>query len=331
MPFGITVEFENPIFLWYLISVPFLVITHFFLLKHTKKKAIKFANFEALKRVTGERLLTKNYIILILRILILICMIFAAAGTVIWYEGESNNNDFVIAIDTSASMTALDLDAEHTRLEMAKTTAIDFVKTLDTQGEIGVVSFAGVPIVEIVPTTDRGRVEDVITGIEVQASGGTNIPGAIITGTNLLLKPQTISQNLKKGKVIILMSDGSNTIGYFLKDSIKQSIDYANKNHVKVYTITIGTEAAPIGYLPTTYNISSIINEDSMILISNSTNATNYKADNTQKLKTAYQEINNLSEKAKLSINISWGLLLASLILIFVEWGLISTRFRVVP
>lgn len=331
MLFGITVEFENPLFLWYLIAVPFLVITHFFLLKHTKKKAIKFANFEALKRVTGEKLLTKNYVILILRIFILTCMIFAAAGTVIWYEGKSNNNDFVIAIDSSASMTALDLDAEHTRLEMAKQTAIDFVKTLKTQGEIGVVSFAGVPIVEIVPTTDRAKVEEKINNIAIQTSGGTNIPGAIITGTNLLLKPQTVSQNLNKGKAIILMSDGSSTVGYFLKDSIKESIAYANENHVKVYTIVVGTEAAPIGYLPTTYNISSIIDEDAMILISNSTNATHYKAENAQMLKAAYKDINDMSEKAKLSINISWGLLLISLILLFIEWGLISTRFRVVP
>ena len=64
----INITFENPIYLWYLLSIPLLIYTHFFLLRRSKAVAMKFANFEALKRVTGGMILSRNVNLLVLRL-----------------------------------------------------------------------------------------------------------------------------------------------------------------------------------------------------------------------------------------------------------------------
>ena len=249
----INLTFENPMYLWYLLSIPLLIYTHFYLLRRSKTRAIKFANFEALKRVTGEKLLTKNITILIIRILILICVIIAASGAVFWYEGRVNRNDFVIAIDISASMSAKDVLP--TRLEAANQTAIDFVNNLKSKSSIGIISFSGTTFIDTVPIDNKDSIRKTIDNIEIAKTGGTDIAGAIITGTNLLL-------NSEKGKTIMLITDGSNTVGAFIKEGIENSIDYATKNHVVVHTIGVGSETGPIGYLPKYYNISAVFNEN---------------------------------------------------------------------
>jgi len=318
----IDLAFENPIYLWYLLSIPLLIYTHFYFFRHAKSKAMKFANFEALKRVTGEKLITKNISILLIRSLILICVILAASGAVFWHEGNVNDNDFVIAIDASASMAAQDVVP--TRLEAAKQTAIDFVNNMKSKSSIGVISFSGTTFIEITPIDNKESLKKTIENIEIAKIGGTDIAGAIITGTNLLL-------NSQKGKTIILITDGSNTVGAFIADSVKNSIDYAVKSHVIIHTIGVGSESGPIGYLPEYYNISAVYSENTLIEISNSTQGNYYKAMNTDELSQAYQDISQKSTKGLIPVKLSYGLMLIALLLLFIEWGLISTRFRRIP
>ena len=75
----ITITFTDPIYLWLLISMPLLILTHFFVLGYLKRRAVKFANFEAIKRVTGGkfelknvRTISKNKFLLIVRIIVLL-------------------------------------------------------------------------------------------------------------------------------------------------------------------------------------------------------------------------------------------------------------------
>lgn len=319
----VSLSFENPLFLWYLLSIPLIIISHFFLLKHTKKKAMKFANFDALKRVTGNYLVTKNWAVLILRTLILIFLILSVSGTIFWYDGERNDNDFVIAIDVSASMSSEDIYP--TRLDAAKQEALEFIKSLDSEGRIGLISFGGVPIIESILTKDKGKIQTRISELDIQEAGGTDLAGAIITGTNILL------QNERKGRVLILISDGSNTAGPFIENSITQAIDYAKEKRVKIHTISFGTDSGPLGYLKELTGLNATFDEDSLKRISNETGGTYYRAPDKAALTTAYKNISNESSKAVLSLELSYALLLVSLLLLFIEWGLINTRFRRVP
>ena len=52
--------FERPVYLWLLFIVPILIIIHFLTLKVTTRKAIKFANFEIIERITEGQSLSNN-------------------------------------------------------------------------------------------------------------------------------------------------------------------------------------------------------------------------------------------------------------------------------
>ncbi|MBD3209634.1 BatA domain-containing protein, partial [Candidatus Woesearchaeota archaeon] len=126
--------FENPIYLWYLASLPLLVMTHFLSLRSAKRKAMRFANFQALKRVAGEKFVTKNIPVLVMRLVILLILIFAASGVRIWYMTPEAENNYVVAIDVSSSMAAKDFTPS--RLEVAKTYAKKFVDTLGSKTKV---------------------------------------------------------------------------------------------------------------------------------------------------------------------------------------------------
>lgn len=314
--------FNHPNMLWFLLAIPLLFFFHFFALKYVKARGMKFANFEALKRVTGENILTTNTFLLIFRLLTVTLIVFGVAGTVLWYKGMSNENDFVIAIDNSASMAAGDFDPN--RLGAAKEEAKYFINALDSDARIGLVTFSGIANVKQVLVRNQAILLDDIDKITIDPAGSTDLGGAIITSTNLLLASQ-------KGRTILLITDGSATTGVYLADSLARSIEYAKEKHVIVHAIGIGSNIGPIGYLPEYYNISSVFNEENLILISNSTGGMYVNAKNNLALRQAYAKVNSASNEAYLSVDLTYYLILAALILLFVEWGLINTRFRRIP
>jgi Ca-activated chloride channel family protein len=314
--------FQHPEYLWYLLSLPLLIISHFAFLKYSRRKAIRFANFQALKKVSDQKILTKNHLILIIRSLILTFLILSIAGTTLWYKGFTNQNDFILAIDTSASMTAQDFTP--TRLEAAKKYTVQFLNNLKSDSNVGVVSFSGAAMIEQLPSKDFGALKQAITALEIAHVGGTNIPDAIVTGTNLLLPS-------KKGKAIVLLTDGSNTASYFTRDPITEAIKYAKQNSVIIYTIGLGTNTGPIGYLPEYYNISAVSDQNTLFRLANETGGKYYNAVNTDELQNAYNDITSNSLEAYLNIELSLGLLILAMALLFMEWGLISTRFRAIP
>jgi len=134
-----------------------------------------------------------------------------------------------------------------------------------------------------------------------------------------------------KGKVIILITDGSNTLGAFMENSVQSAVDYANKNHVVVHTIGIGTESGPIGYLPEYYNVSAVYSENTLFMISNSTHGNYYKAVDMASLEEAYKSMSSASKKSVVPLKLSYGLMLIALLLLFIEWGFINTKFRKLP
>ena len=317
----ITINFTHPYYLWLLVSIPLLIITHFFVLGYLKRRAVKFANFEAIKRVTGTRLelknargISKNLFLLIVRVFVLLFLIFSISGPVLWYSGQSSEFDFVIAIDASSSMLADDF--EPYRLDAARKASSLFVENLKAKTNIGVVSFAGTSFVEQDLTNNMKEAEEVITGIRIKRVGGTDIGGAIITSTNILL-------NQKNSRVIILLTDGQSTVG----TPVDVAIEYANKNYVTINTIGLGTEE---GGTFIKGDLLSKLDEPTLIDIAQKTDGKYYRAENEGNLANAFEEI-SASSQQKIPINLSMGLMMTALALLFIEWGMINTKYRTLP
>lgn len=306
--------FSDPLYLTFLISVPFFIVMHFLILKHTKRRAVKFANFEALARVTGMEVLNKNITLLILRLWILIFLILSAAGAVVWYSGTTSEYDFVLAIDSSSSMLADDFNPN--RLEAAKRAALNFLDDLPSRTKVGLVTFSGTAYANQFPTTDMALLKAAIEEIKVSRVGGTDLGNAIITSSNLLVTSE-------KPRAIIILTDGQDNVGV----PVSEATTYANQYQVIVHTIGLGTEE---GGTFIRSNLISRINEKSLRDIADDTDGRFFKAENQQQIEEAYLTIATTKHQ-RTSIELRLPLLLFSLLLLFLEWGLINTKFRTLP
>ncbi len=309
------ITFLNIHFLWALFAIPIMIALHFYLLQHTKRRAVLFANFEALKRVTGSVVLSKNVTLLVIRVLVILFLTLSAAGMTIWTEGPGSDFNYVLAIDASSSMLADDMTPN--RLTVAKDNAINFVNSLNANVKIGVVSFSGVSKVETALQKNRGKIEEAISEIGISKSGGTDLSGAIMTSANLLLN------DYDKSMSVILLTDGQHTSG----GPIEEGINYAASKHVVLHTIGIATEKG--GSFELTQLLSTL-DEATMKRIAENTGGQFFKVGDNAQMAAAFEQIVTLSEH-----NIPYQLrlifLIIGILLLFGEWTLLSTRFKALP
>jgi len=310
----VNLSFAHPTYLWFLFGIPLLVFINYVTIGKSKRKALKFANFEAIARVTGGESLTSNTFLLIVRLVTVISVILAAAGTTLIYTGQTTDYDFVLAIDASSSMSSNDI--EPSRLEAVKQETNSFISEI-SGANIGVISFSGVTIVERELTNDLFDVSRAIKNINISIFGGTDLSSAIITGTNLLT-------NSEKSRIIILLTDGRGNLGTSLNEAVK----YANKNGVTVGTIGIGTEQG--GKFTLGNDVTSTLDETVLMAIANATEGSYYKVDSGDKLQDAYKNILQVGNK-KIRTNLSILLLIIALVLLFIEWSLLNTKYKTIP
>jgi Ca-activated chloride channel family protein len=308
------ITFLRPVYLTFLLSVPFFIIMHFLILRHIKRRALKFANFDVIEKATGGHILNKNITLLIVRLCAMILLIFSVAGTMLWYNTKSSDSDYVIAIDSSSSMLADDFTPS--RFEAAKSSAINFVDKLPPMSLMGLVGFAGTSTIELPMAADKTTMKEKIKEMVVQNTGGTDISSAIVTASNLLISSE-------KAKTIVLITDGRSTSG----EPIEYGIEYANKNRVTVFTIGMATVAG--GKFAKIEAISTI-DEEALNQIAKGTGGKYYPATSVEGLNQAYGDISVQSDK-KVSLALQFPLMLAALFLLFLEWGLINTKYRTLP
>lgn len=220
-------------------------------------------------------------LLLILQIITLLLLVFAIAGTTLWYEGVSSDYDFVIAIDASGSMLANDFSPN--RLEAAKESAIRFIENIKKKTNVGVLSFSGTGFIKQEMTDNKADVINSIYSIDIEFAGGTALGDAIITGTNMFHKSD-------KAAVIILLTDGQSNVGV----PVDEAIAYANKQHVTVHTIGVATsEGGSLAGIPSL----SRLDEEELKKIAETTGGKFFKVDSKEKIDAAYSEINTATKE----------------------------------
>ncbi len=316
----ITVEFTRPVFLWLVILIPILVGAHFYFLKHTQSKALRFANFETLKRIAGKRFVVKNSFILILRSLIFIFLISSLAGVTVWYDGNQNDFDYVLAIDTSPSMLTKDIFPS--RLGAAKNAGILFLDSLSSETQVAMVTFSGVTYVRNGLDSNKLSTRLNLDILNLSRTSGTDIAGAIITSTNLF------SDDDSRGRSIIIFSDGVDTAGTYMDESIHQAVAYAVHKKVVIHIVGLGTNSAPIGYLPEIYNLSSSIDKELISYVTNATSGLALYPTTSQDVIDDFKSLNTEFHEAKIPFHLEVYGIMFAIFLLLLEWVFINMRFR---
>jgi Ca-activated chloride channel family protein len=197
----------------------------------------------------------------------------------------------VLTLDTSGSMVATDVAP--TRLAAAQQAARGFVKALPSGVQIGLVDFSTSASVLVAPTSDRASVLAGIDGL--QAGGGTATAAAIKLSVQTITTLPVGKGDQKAPGAIVLMSDGSPTIGengMSPSASVASEAAAAKAAGVKINTIAFGTangtitiqgEVLPVPADPT-----------AMAQIASATNGKTFTAQSADQLKSVYSEIGRL-------------------------------------
>jgi len=303
--------FVKPQYLVLLFVIPLMIFVHISSIVGAKKRAVKFANFDAIKRVSGVEMFSKNLTILYLSIIIVVLLVLSMSQMSVTREVETSRVSFVLALDSSRSMGATDLLP--TRLDAAKIAAIDFLKMAPEKTRMGIISFAGTIVIEQEVTDEPALLEKAINNIEVKTTGGTNALDALITASNILIN--------EDGKSIIFISDGNINV-----NDLQNILDYSKKNNIVINCLGVGTESGGEEEFGGFFKAS----EEGLKTMAEETGGKYYHVSNVEDFYSAMNDMIELTKKVAV-FNMSFYLDLVAMLVLLLTFFLVNTRYRTLP
>ncbi|KAA0234707.1 MAG: hypothetical protein JJLCMIEE_02276 [Acidimicrobiales bacterium] len=242
-----TWTFLAPARLWLLIGVGVLAIVYALLQLRGTKYAVRFTNISLLDSVAPKRPRWRRHVVAAVFLLSLSVMVMAYAQPADEVEVPVERATVMLAIDTSLSMEADDIDPS--RIEAAQTAAIQFLDTIPDGLHVGLVTFNGEAVVQVSPTTDHQAVRDAIDEIELDES--TAIGEAVFASLDAIETTSLVEedgsedgqgadedgQTSEPPATIVVMSDGETTVGRPTTAAIPE----AQAAGIPVSTISFGT------------------------------------------------------------------------------------------
>lgn len=254
-------RFEDPIYLWLLLTVPVLFLVRFVVWKQRKNKLKKFGDPQLLRQLMPDASVARPRVkfALLMAALSLLIVLLARPqmGSRISKE-KRNGIETIIALDISNSMMATDVVPS--RLDKSKLLVENLVDHF-TNDKIGLVVFAGDAFVQLPITSDYVSAKMFLQNIDpaLIASQGTDIARAIDVSMH------SFTQAEKVGKAIIVITDGEDHEG-----GAVEAAKAARKKGINVFILGVGDpKGAPIptgdgGYMTdnTGQTVMSALNEE---------------------------------------------------------------------
>ncbi len=318
---------------WIILTAGMVVILHILVLKKSKERAILFANYETLKKVTGGDPVHRNLIPLILRVLAVTCLLLAISNLKIIVVKPVSDVDFVIAIDTSPTMLSSDNGSfVPNRLEVAKLSAIRIVDVLPPETKVGVVSFSGNAKMLAPLTSDKKLVKAALKNITLGEEAGTAIGDAVVLSTMMLMNSS------KEKKVVVLITDGRSNKGV----SVNESAKFARDHGVRINAIGVGPKNITLPFNLSEFNLTKMVgnsnitiytgdalDEKSLIFLTNYTGGKYFYVHNATEMLEAFRQ--SVLKANSVEINVRKWAIIAGVFLLLIEWALGATKYKTLP
>ena len=330
--------FAHPYFLLLLLLLPLL---SWLKGRRGQPPAFLYSAVRLVEGLTRARRSRAGAFLAVLRWLVLALFIIALAQPRLMKSAttvKASGVDIVAALDMSGSMISEDFvvrGGRVNRFNMARAVLKQFIDQRPND-RIGLVVFAAQAFIATPLTLDHDFLHENLDRLEIGTINAdqTAIGDALTTALNRLRELKS------KSKIVILMTDGQNNAG---KVDPLTAMEAAQALGVKVYTIGIGTRGlAPMPGVDMfgrkVYQMQPVdIDEDTLQKIADTTGGKYYRADNAERFRQIYAEIDKL-EKTEAVINkfaqfdelfpwcVSFGLAL-----LLVEVALGQTLFRRLP
>ena len=288
-------EFYSP---WFFLLFAAFIPLIFLDLRKKKRTGIRVPTIRNMQENRGILfvlflLKTSKYIILSA---LIIAMARPRTFTISQDNDDSKGIDIMLSVDVSLSMLAKDLEPD--RLTALKEIAKRFIDKRPGD-RIGLVTYSGEAFTKVPVTSDHAVLLDELENLNpLELQPGTAI------GEGLSVAVSHLRHSKSKSKIIILMTDGVNTIENAMPAQVGAQL--AKSNDIKVYSIGIGTNGYAL--MPTATDIFGdlVFNEaevkiDEPVLreIAQTTGGKYFRATSNQSLEQVYDEINQL-EKSEL-------------------------------
>jgi len=304
--------------------------------------AVRYSSVARLKRLPPSATLSLRRLVEALRLPALALLMLAMARpqtghklTQVTTEGV----DIVLALDTSGSMQAVDLDADRpitsrrNRLEVAKDVVERFVARRE-HDQIGLVVFGAEAFTQCPLTLDHGIVATFLERVDIGVAGD-----ATAIGSGLATAVKRLKDSPAKSKVVILLTDGRSNAGPIAP---RTAAEIARTYGIKVYAVGAGTRGPAPFLVETVFGRRVVyqdveIDEQGLREIAALTGGEYFRAEDRQALEGVYEEIDRL-EKTEITMQsymeynerFRW-FVLPALALLVGEVLLLGTRFRKLP
>ena len=245
--------FANPHVLWLLLVFPPAMVFFFWwALRKNQSLMAQFIQTRLLPTLTiGLSPLRRKFRFGCL-VLAVVCLLLALARPqwgFDWEEAKLRGLDIVVAIDTSKSMLAEDVNPS--RLARAKLAALELMQRAKSD-RLGVVAFAGSAFLQCPLTIDDTAFRQSVESLDVNTipQGGTALAEAIQSA-------QTAFKEGDNHRVLVLISDGEDHDSGALEAAQK-----AAETGMRIYTIGVGTAAGEVLRIKTADGHSDFLLDD---------------------------------------------------------------------
>lgn len=221
-------------------------------------------------------------------------MFVAALARPVWYgepiTTQPKHRDLMLLIDLSYSMSQKDMRSQDEyidRLSAVKKVVADFAQ--QRKGDrLGLVLFADHAYLQTPLTLDRTTISQQVDSLVLRLIGDKT---AIGEGIGLATK--TFIDSDAPQRVMVLLSDGSNTSGVL--DPI-EAAKIAKKYHATIYTIGVGAGEMMVKefFMTRKVNTAQDLDEGTLQQIAALTGGQYFRARNADELATIYETINSL-------------------------------------
>ena len=225
------IDFAAPEWFWTSLSFPFLIALYF---RGEMKRRIALDRILAARlqgRLAGTMSIAKRRVGFALTMLAFLMAILALARPqwgFSWEEKHDVGRDVLIAVDTSRSMLAADL--QPSRLKRAKLAAEDLLTHLKGD-RVGVIAFAGSSFLQAPLTADFAATKDTIAELDcdIIPHGGTNLTEAITAANDAFGKGES------EHRALIIFTDGEE----LEEDAVKAAREHKDK--FRIFTVGLGS------------------------------------------------------------------------------------------
>ena len=267
---------------------PLALVAAYILAQRSRRRAaVRFTSVDLLASVAPSRPAWQRHVPAVAFVVALGVFVLAFAQPAREVRTAKQRATVMLTLDTSGSMVATDVSPD--RLGAAQQAAASLVRALPSGIQLGLVTFSTQASVLVAPTNDRSTVLAAINGL--QAGGGTATASAISLSLKAI-EAVPVAGGKKAPGAIVLMSDGSPTIGegsLSPTDAVRQEDANAKSAGVKINTIAFGT---PTGTVTIGGEVIPVPSDPAaMAQIASSTGGHTFSAQTASQLKSVYNEV----------------------------------------